>query len=126
MAACQVTLPEGVDVAGSWGLGWFREDWNGRTVIGHDGSAIGQGACLRLVPELGLSVCLLTNGGPVRDLYAALFREIFHELAGIEMPRPQELPVDAPAPDGAAVAGTYSTAAMSWRSSRRTAGRGCG
>ena len=35
------------------------------TVIGHDGGTIGQSAFLRVIPEAGLAVAMLTNGGDV-------------------------------------------------------------
>jgi hypothetical protein len=34
----------------------------------------------------GLAVALLTNGGHTRDLYEDLYREIFAEVAGVEIP----------------------------------------
>jgi CubicO group peptidase (beta-lactamase class C family) len=68
------------------GLGWRITDWNGRTVIGHDGGTIGQSAYLRLVPEARMAVCLLTNSAQAQALYEALFAEVFHCIAGITMP----------------------------------------
>ena len=37
---------------------------------------------------------LLTNGGNTRDLYEELYREIFAELAGVEMQHPLEPPAE--------------------------------
>ena len=68
------------------GLGWRISDWNGLTVIGHDGGTIGQSAYLRIVPEARMAVCLLTNASDAQALYAALFAEVFREVAGITMP----------------------------------------
>ena len=95
--------------------------------IGHDGNTIGQAAFLRLLPDAGLAVTLLTNGGNTRDLYEDLYREIFAELAdGVEMPQPL-------APPGRAGVGRRHAAprdATSARASDRgprtaTAGRPC-
>ncbi|PXX66857.1 CubicO group peptidase (beta-lactamase class C family) [Nocardia tenerifensis] len=82
--------------ADGWGLGWTLYDWNGIKGFGHDGAAIGQYAYLRAIPEAGVAVALLTNGGGARQLYAALFRELLAELAGVRMPEafaPAEPPV---------------------------------
>ena len=100
MTEKQVELPD-KDIQGdSWGLGWIRYTWDGSLVIGHDGNTIGQSAFLRMLPEQGLAVTLLTNGGHARDLYQELFREIFAELAGIAMATPIE-PADKPPTIGA-------------------------
>jgi dipeptidyl aminopeptidase/acylaminoacyl peptidase len=88
MAAEQVELPEKHTLGDSWGLGWIRFGWDGRRLIGHDGNTIGQSAFLRLLPEQGLAVTLLTNGEGARDLYQDLFGEIFAEVAGVTMPQP--------------------------------------
>ncbi|MBV9451187.1 MAG: beta-lactamase family protein [Streptosporangiaceae bacterium] len=79
------------------GLGWRISDWNGLTVIGHDGGTIGQSAYLRIAPEPRLAVCLLTNASEAQALYEALFAEAFREVAGITMPagpQPAVLPGD--------------------------------
>ncbi|MHB1433247.1 MAG: serine hydrolase domain-containing protein, partial [Streptosporangiaceae bacterium] len=88
MADRQADLPTPHGLGDSWGLGWIRFGWDGHRLIGHDGDTIGQSAFLRILPEQGLAVVLLTNGGAVRDLYEELFAEIFAGLAGVEMPPP--------------------------------------
>lgn len=98
MAAHQAELPDKYTLGDSWGLGWIRFDWNGHRLIGHDGNTIGQSAFLRLLPGEGLAVTLLTNGGHARDLYEDLYREIFADLADVDMPHPlapPETPVTA-------------------------------
>ena len=97
MAAHQADLPDKYILGDSWGLGWIRFGWDGQRLIGHDGNTIGQAAFLRILPEQGLAVTLLTNGGNTRDLYEDLYRELFAELADVEMPHPlapPEEPVD--------------------------------
>ena len=84
MAAHQADLPDKYILGDSWGLGWIRFGWDGQRLIGHDGNTIGQAAFLRILPEQGLAVTLLTNGGNTRDLYEDLYREIFAELAGVD------------------------------------------
>jgi CubicO group peptidase (beta-lactamase class C family) len=96
-------LPEVGSAHDSWGLGWGRCGWEGQRLVGHDGGTIGQSSFLRLLPEQGLAVVLLTNGnngdgGYTGELYQQLFREIFAELANVQMqhpPVPPERPVTA-------------------------------
>ena len=90
MTEQQADLPDKYILGDSWGLGWIRFGWDGRRLIGHDGNTLGQAAFLRVLPDEGLAVTLLTNGGNTRDLYEDLYREIFAELAGVEMPHPLE------------------------------------
>jgi CubicO group peptidase (beta-lactamase class C family) len=97
----EVALPDSNTVGSHWGLGWILMNWDGRRVLGHDGASLGQDAFLRALPDAGLSVALLTNGGAgPRDLSDALFGEIFSELAGVIVPpRPEprdDVEVDRP------------------------------
>ncbi|GAB3568951.1 serine hydrolase [Amycolatopsis endophytica] len=110
MADKQVDLPDKHTLADSWGLGWFRLDWDGHVVLGHDGNTIGQAAFLRLLPEEGLAVTLLTNGGNTRGLYEDLYREIFAELAGVAVPRPLAPPASPVSVDVTPYLGTYERA----------------
>lgn len=88
MAAHQADLPDKRVLGDSWGLGWIRFGRDGHRLIGHDGNTLGQTAFLRVLPEQGLAVALLTNGGQARDLYQDLYQEIFAEVAGVTMPQP--------------------------------------
>ena len=112
MAAHQADLPDKHTLGDSWGLGWIRDGWSGRRLIGHDGNTIGQAAFLRLLPDAGLAVTLLTNGGNSRDLYDELYREIFAELAGVAMPRPLAPPAEPVTVDIAPHLGTYERASV--------------
>jgi CubicO group peptidase (beta-lactamase class C family) len=101
MTGLEADLPDKYSLGDSWGIGWIRFGWDSRRLIGHDGNTIGQSAFLRILPDPdgaggGLAVTLLTNGGHARDMYVELYREIFAELAGVEMPPPIEPPA-APA-----------------------------
>nr|WP_246400476.1 serine hydrolase [Jiangella mangrovi] len=107
MQAEQVRLPDPYTLADSWGLGWFRLDWNGTRLIGHDGNTIGQSAFLRVLPEQNVAVTMLTNGGHTRDLYETLIREIFAEVAGVEMTVPLGPPEEPVEVDLAPHVGTY-------------------
>lgn len=110
MAAQQAELPDKYSLGDSWGLGWIRFGWDGRRLIGHDGNTIGQAAFLRVLPDEGLAVVLLTNGGHTRDLYQDLYREIFDELAGVSMPTPLAPPAEPPVVDVRRHVGRYERA----------------
>lgn len=110
MTECQVKLPDTRSPGDSWGIGWARYRWDGHQLIGHDGGTIGQSAFLRLLPEEGLAVVLLTNGGSTRDLYEELYREIFAELTGVAMPHPLGPPAAPVHADFRQHAGTYERA----------------
>ncbi|MFF3227709.1 serine hydrolase domain-containing protein [Nocardia suismassiliense] len=119
----EVDVPDKWTVsADGWGLGWTLYDWDGIKGFGHDGAAIGQYAYLRAVPEAGVAVALLTNGGGARQLYAALFRELLAELAGVQMPEPFA-PADPPVQvDIAPFVGTYRRAGVVVTVSKRDDG----
>ncbi|MEV4108731.1 serine hydrolase domain-containing protein [Nonomuraea sp. NPDC049695] len=104
----EVDVPDKWTVsADGWGLGWTLYDWNGVFGYGHDGAAIGQYAYLRVVPEAGVAVALMTNGGGARQLYSDLFRELLDELAGVRMPEPFGPPAAPPVVDMMPYVGTY-------------------
>jgi CubicO group peptidase (beta-lactamase class C family) len=103
----QVAIPDPHTLGSQWGIGWILMDWNGARLYGHDGSTIGQGAFLRIAPDAGVAITLLTNGGNARDLYQELFTELFAELAGIAMPPMPVLPETPLEIDLAPYAGTY-------------------
>lgn len=107
MTEQQAEMPDKDTLGDSWGLGWIRFDWDGHRVYGHDGNTIGQAAFLRVLPEQGLAVTLLTNGGSTHDLYEELYREIFAELAAVAMPRPLEPAAAPPAVDATEFLGVY-------------------
>ncbi|WP_340688097.1 serine hydrolase [Amycolatopsis coloradensis] len=110
MAEKQTDIPDKHSLGDSWGLGWIRDTWSGQRVIGHDGNTIGQSAFLRLLPDQGLAITLLTNGGNTRDLYVELYREIVAELADVAMPRPLEPPATPVTVDGSRHVGGYERA----------------
>ncbi|MEW1926346.1 serine hydrolase [Streptomyces sp. NPDC088360] len=110
MAAHQTDLPDRHTLGDSWGLGWIRFGWDGQRLYGHDGNTIGQSAFLRVLPDQGLAVTLLTNGGNTLDLYEDLFREIFADVAGLTMPRPLAPADRPPTVDGSRHTGVYERA----------------
>ncbi len=112
MTEHQADVPDKHTLGDSWGLGWIRFDWNGRRLIGHDGNTLGQAAYLKLFPDEGLAVTLLTNGGSGHDLYVELYREIFAELADLEMPDPLKPPAEPVEVDVDSHVGTYERASV--------------
>ncbi|TDV57422.1 serine hydrolase [Actinophytocola oryzae] len=112
MTSFQADLPDKHSLGDSWGLGWIRMGWDGRRLIGHDGNTIGQSAFLRLLPDAGLAVTLLTNGGNTRDFYEDLYREIFAELAGVAMAEPIAPPAEPVEVDASPHYGTYERASV--------------
>jgi CubicO group peptidase (beta-lactamase class C family) len=88
----QIDVPDRYTLGDQWGLGWILFHWDGRFLYGHDGATLGQGAFLRVLPDAGLAVTLLTNGGGARDLYQALFATVLDELAGLSMPATPSAP----------------------------------
>ncbi len=98
MTELEADLPDKYSLGDSWGIGWIRFGWDGHRLVGHDGNTIGQAAFLRVLPEAGIAVTLLTNGGHARDMHYDLYTEVFAELAGVAMPpaiQPPAEPVDA-------------------------------
>ncbi|KRA24201.1 peptidase S9 [Microbacterium sp. Root61] len=95
----QISLREAVPTVTGWGLGWFLEDWNGTFAFGHDGGTIGQRAYLRIFPEHGFAVGLLTSGGQSDGLYREMFDDAASAAAGVHIPAPFR---DAPSPEAAA------------------------
>ncbi|GGH45192.1 serine hydrolase domain-containing protein [Microbacterium album] len=100
----------------AWGLGWEIDETPVGRMVSHDGSTIGQNAFLRVIPELGVAVTLLTNGGDVYALSRALFDAVFDRLTGTRVLAPAPDPADAgPDPDAETAArfvGTYSASVM--------------
>jgi dipeptidyl aminopeptidase/acylaminoacyl peptidase len=112
MAAHQADLPDKHSLGDSWGLGWIRFGWDGHRLYGHDGNTIGQAAFLRVLPEAGLAVTLLTNNDGSRDLYEDLYREIFAELAGVRMAEPLVPPTPPVEIDVAPYVGRYERSSV--------------
>ncbi len=88
----QIDLPRLTGLGTSWGLGWELTDTDAGLVLGHDGGTIGQSSFLRVVPERGVAVALLTNGGDVSGLSTAVVGHLLAALAGVVLPSPPTPP----------------------------------
>jgi hypothetical protein len=103
----------------AWCLGWARFDWDGGPVWGWDGLISGSRAILRLVPQQGGAVVLLTNGSTGRAMYRSLFPILMQAWFGIAMPA---LPLDSSpgaAGDLARFAGVYAWPDLRWEVTAR-------
>jgi CubicO group peptidase (beta-lactamase class C family) len=69
MRSSRVPVPDPYLLGPYWALGLIVCDWHGRTVYAADGSTIGQNARLRVLPDTGTAIVVLTNGGP-REAFA--------------------------------------------------------
>lgn len=112
MHASEVGLPYLGVMGDSWGLGFERFDTPTGAIIGHDGSTIGQNAFLRMVPEAGVAVALLTNGGDVLSLYHDLVAHLLAELTDATLPPLPLPPAETERIDASRFVGTYSAEVM--------------
>ncbi|SFR29281.1 CubicO group peptidase, beta-lactamase class C family [Lentzea waywayandensis] len=108
----QVDLPN-FGTAAQQGLGWMvQRHANGLTGVSHTGGTLGFLSFLRVIPEAGLAVVILTNGGQVVPLVRAVFRQVLGDLADItqsELPTPPVVPMPI---DVEKVVGVYRSAGL--------------
>ena len=111
----------------AWGLGWEIDDTPVGRMVSHDGSTVGQNAFLRVIPELGIAVALLTNGGDTMAASRALFEGLFDRLIGETVLHPLPDPADAlptlSADEAAKYVGTYSSSVLDVTITRDDAGQ---
>jgi CubicO group peptidase (beta-lactamase class C family) len=91
-----VDVPEPWMTGAHWGLGWIVDEWDGRHVFGHDGNSGAQAAHMRAIPESGVAVVLLTNGGGTRALWRELCDDVVREESGVAPPPMPEPAYDEP------------------------------
>jgi CubicO group peptidase (beta-lactamase class C family) len=120
----QIDVPSGGvgTSAAHWGLGWELFDWGGRRVIGHDGGTIGQVAFLRVVPDAGVAIALLTNGGDAMGLFRDVFGPLLADTAGVALPAEPAPPSEPVAVDASTYAGVYEREGASIRVEQRGEG----
>ncbi|MBC9713611.1 serine hydrolase [Streptomyces sp. TRM66268-LWL] len=80
MMHSRVPVPDPYMFGPHWALGLIVCDWHGETVYASDGSTIGQNARLRVLPDSGTAIVLLTNGGPRESFWRTVCDEILTEL----------------------------------------------
>ena len=108
MREWQVDIPALLGPRRGHGLGWMLADPPG--TASHGGDTIGIVADLHLVPERGVAVAVLTNGGDAGALIGDLVGRILSDLAGVapDPPRPTP-PADARVDRPERFAGRYET-----------------
>lgn len=127
-ASCADVLTKQVDHPASTrsdarGLGWSLDDI-GQGLVGHDGQTIGQSAFFRMVPEHGLAVALLTNGGDTYGLYHDVLGHLLDDLAGVRI-APDPVPPHQPPSgfDAGRLVGTYRARIVDWTLRQEPDGR---
>jgi CubicO group peptidase (beta-lactamase class C family) len=86
MMDSQVPVPDPYMFGPAWALGLIVCDWHGETVYATDGSTVGQNARLRILPDSGTAIAMLTNGTPREPLYKKVFNEILTDLNATTIP----------------------------------------
>jgi len=86
MMTSRVPVPDPYLFGPEWALGLIVCDWHGETVYASDGSTIGQNARLRILPDSGTAIVMLTNGGPRESFYKKVFNGILAELNLVTIP----------------------------------------
>jgi CubicO group peptidase (beta-lactamase class C family) len=108
MQTRQVDLPVLSGMGDGWGLGWELFDTEQGVVVAHDGGTIGQAAFLRAVPEQGVAIALLTNGGDFFGLFNDVLARLLHELTGVVLPARPTPPAESQRVDPAPFLGHYA------------------
>lgn len=80
-----------------WGLGFMLFDWNGRTVVGHDGGTPGQSTSWRIVPDRNVVIAVNANGGGAYGLIDDMLTAVLAEAADVRVP-PRAAPPAEPVP----------------------------
>lgn len=81
-----VDLPRLTAMGAAWGLGWEMDRVGDRPLYGHDGNTVGQSSFLRIAPDAGVAIVLLTNGGDGMGLFHDLADPLLQELTGEGLP----------------------------------------
>jgi hypothetical protein len=123
MQAQQVDLPYLGHLGTSWGLGFERFDLPSGDLVGHDGNTIGQSAFLRMVPEAGVAVTLLTNGGDGGPLFRDVVGHALGELTGRSLPDEPVPPSDSTRIDASRYVGSYVCSSATLKVSQEEDGR---
>ncbi|GAA2420642.1 serine hydrolase domain-containing protein [Actinomadura vinacea] len=102
----------GTSLGDGMGIGWFLRDTDGVRIVEHGGSASGQFADLRLVPERNFAIAVASNEGPDGGLALnqAIVRWALEHYLGVIDRDPEPLPYD-PA-RAREVAGNYENEMM--------------
>jgi CubicO group peptidase (beta-lactamase class C family) len=86
MVRPHVAVPEPWVVGDHWGLGWTLRECGGRALVGHGGNGYGQSSLLTMVPDAGVAIAVMSNGGAFPLLCWEVERWLLPRLCGIELP----------------------------------------
>jgi CubicO group peptidase (beta-lactamase class C family) len=123
MRAPQVSLPRVTGMGSAWGLGWEIDRVGEPALFGHDGNTVGQASFLRIAPDAGTAVALLTNGGDGAGLFHDIVDELLSELAGVRLPERLTPPAQAPSIDAGRYVGVYENSIVEMEFSADAEGR---
>lgn len=123
MRTPQVHLPRVTGMGSAWGLGWEIDREGDSALYGHDGNTVGQSSYLRIAPDAGVAVVMLTNGGDGMGLFHDVVDELLRELAGEGLPDWPAPPTDAPPVDAARYLGIYDNTIVEMEFSEDDEGR---
>jgi CubicO group peptidase (beta-lactamase class C family) len=123
MQTRQVDLPRLSGMGDARGLGWALFDSPPGTVVAHDGGTIGQAAFLRVVPEAGVAVALLTNGGDFFGLFNDVVARLLTDLTGVVLPSRPTPPAEPEQVDVSRYVGHYADTIYDIRVTQDSDGR---
>lgn len=127
MRTAAVRLPRLAGMGAAWGLGWEIDRDGENPLFGHDGNTVGQSSFLRIAPDAGVAVVLLTNGGDGAGLFHDVADALLNDLTGEGLP-PAPTPPSASAESTTPHAvdgylGVYSNSTMEMEVSQDDEGR---
>lgn len=126
MRATEVHLPRVAGMGAAWGLGWEIDREGDGMLFGHDGNTVGQSSFLRIAPDSGVAVVLLTNGGEGAGLFHEVVDELLRDLAGTSLPTPPTPPTASDAAEAGDVSsflGVYANSTVEMEVSQDDSGR---
>lgn len=127
MRTAAVHLPRLAGMGAAWGLGWEIDRDGENPLFGHDGNTVGQSSFLRIAPDAGVAVVLLTNGGDGAGLFHDVADALLRDLTGDGLPPAPTPPPASAAPsapdDVDGFLGVYANSTMEMEVSQDDTGR---
>lgn len=123
MRTSAVALPLVTGMGAAWGLGWEIDRDGDEPLYGHDGNTIGQASYLRIAPESGVAIVLLTNGGDGFGLFHDIVDPLLRRLTGAGLPARPTPPAEFERVDVSPYLGVYANSIVEMEVSRDDDGR---
>ena len=89
--AMQQPQTTAANLADEWGLGWMIFNVDGTKVIGHGGTTNGFQAAMRIVPEHGFAISILTNSDRGHAAETPIINWAYKHYLDIDVPAKQEI-----------------------------------